>query len=71
VPIPAVVRCVRSQVDDRVPYAESVTYMATARAAGQDARLLKVDGSHFTIAEPSSLTWPVVIEALEELVAAE
>jgi acetyl esterase/lipase len=71
VAIPAAVRCIHAQADDRVPYAESVTYVAAAQAAGQDARLLEVDGSHFTIAEPSSPTWPVVIEALEELVGAE
>ena len=34
VPIPAAVRCVHAQADDRVPFAQSVTYVAAARAAG-------------------------------------
>ena len=66
VPIPAIVRCVHARADDRVPFAESVTYVAAAQAAGQDARLLEVDGGHFSIADISSPTWPVVIDALEE-----
>jgi acetyl esterase/lipase len=67
VPIPAVVRCVHARADDRVPFAESVTYVAAAQAAGQDAQLLEVDGDHFSIADISSPTWPAVINALEEM----
>ena len=70
VPIPAAVRCVHAQADDRVPYAEAVTYVTAARAAGQDARLLEVDGGHFSVADTSAPTWPVVINALEELLYA-
>ena len=70
VPIPAVVRCVHSRADDRVPFAESVTYVAAAQAAGQDAQLLEVDGDHFSIADISSPTWPVVLNALEEMMSA-
>jgi acetyl esterase/lipase len=66
VPIPAVVWCVHARADDRVPFAESVTYVAAAQAADQDARLLEVDGGHFSIADISAPTWPVVINALEE-----
>jgi acetyl esterase/lipase len=70
VPIPAVVRCVHAQADDRVPFAQSVTYVAAARAAGQDARLLEVNGDHFSLADTSSPTWPTVIKALEDLMGA-
>lgn len=70
VPIPAVVRCVHARADDRVPFAQSVTYVAAARAAGQDARLLEVDGDHFSVADASAPTWPTVIKALEELMGA-
>jgi len=66
VPIPAVVRCVHARADDRVPFGESVTYVAAAQAAGQDARLLEVDGGHFSVADISAATWPAVINALEE-----
>jgi hypothetical protein len=61
------VRCVRTRPDDRVPFAQSVTYMPAARAAGQDAQLLEVDGDHFSVAGASSPAWPTVISALEEL----
>lgn len=70
VPIPAAVRCVHARADDRVPFAQSVTYVAAARAAGEDARLLEVGGSHFSIADATAPTWPTVVSALEELMAA-
>jgi acetyl esterase/lipase len=70
VPIPAVVRCVHSRADDRVPFAQSVAYVAAAHAAGQDAQLLQVDGGHFSIADISSPTWPTVINALDETMSA-
>jgi fermentation-respiration switch protein FrsA (DUF1100 family) len=67
VPIPAVVRCVHARADDQVPFAQSVTYVAAARAAGQDARLLEVGGDHYSLADAASPAWPTVIAALEEL----
>lgn len=67
VPIAAAVRCVHARADDRVPFAESVTYVAAAQRAGQDAHLLEVDGSHFSIADITSPTWPIVVKALEQL----
>jgi acetyl esterase/lipase len=70
VPVPAVVRCVHARADDRVPFAESVTYVAAAQAAGQDAQLLEVDGDHFSLADITSPTWPVVINAIEEMMSA-
>lgn len=70
VPIPAVVRCVHARADDRVPFTESVTYVDAAQAAGQDARLLEVGGDHFSVADASAPTWPIVVKALEELMGA-
>jgi acetyl esterase/lipase len=70
VPIPAIVRCVHSRSDDRVPFAQSVTYTEAATAAGQDARLVEVDGTHFSVADTSSTAWPRVLRAVEELMGA-
>ncbi len=70
VPIPAIVRCVHARADDRVPFAQSVTYVQAAQAAGQDAQLLEVGGDHFSVADASAPTWPAVINALEELMGA-
>jgi acetyl esterase/lipase len=67
IPIPAVVRCVHARADDEVPFSESVTYVAAARAAGQDAQLLEATGDHYSVADASSPDWPAVIDALEEL----
>jgi acetyl esterase/lipase len=71
VPIPAVVRCVHSRSDDRVPFAQSVTYTQAATAVGQDAQLKEVEGTHFSIADPSSTAWPSVLKAVEELAKEE
>jgi acetyl esterase/lipase len=71
VPIPAIVRCVHSRSDDRVPFASSVAYAAAASAAGQDAQLLEVAGSHFSIADTSSAAWPTVRTAIEELTGSQ
>jgi acetyl esterase/lipase len=70
VPIGAAVRCIHTQADDRVPYAQSVTYVAAARAAGQDARLLQVDGDHFSVADATAPAWPATVSQLEELLGA-
>ena len=70
VPIPAVVRCVHARADDRVPFAESVTYVAAARAAGQDAQLLEVDGGHFSVADTAAPTWLTVVNELQDLFGA-
>jgi acetyl esterase/lipase len=71
VPIPATVRCVHSRSDDRVPFAQSVTYTQAATAVGQDAQLKEVEGTHFSIADPSSTAWPSFLKAVEELAKEE
>jgi acetyl esterase/lipase len=67
VPVPAAVCCVHARADDRVPFALSVTYVAAARAAGQDAELFEADGDHFTVTDTTAPTWPAIISKLEEL----
>jgi hypothetical protein len=44
-----------------------VTYTEAATAAGQNAQLVEVEGSHFSIADTSSTAWPHVLSAVEEL----
>jgi acetyl esterase/lipase len=67
VPVPAAVCCVHARADDRVPFELSVTYVAAARAAGQDAELFEADGDHFTVTDTTAPTWPAIIRKLEEL----
>ena len=71
VPVPAIVRCIHSRDDDRVPFTQSETYVQAAAATGQDAHLLEVDGDHFSVADITSPAWPTVIRALDELTGAD
>jgi len=69
-PLRAAVRCVHAKGDDRVPFTQSVNYVAAALAAGEDARLLEVDGDHRSVVDTSLPSWRVIITALEELTGA-
>jgi acetyl esterase/lipase len=69
VPIRAAVRCVHAKGDDRVPFAQSVSYVAAARAVGGDAQLLEVEGDHQSVVDTSASSWPAVIAALEEIMS--
>jgi hypothetical protein len=68
-PIPAAVRCVHARADVWVPFAQSMTYVAVARAAGQNAQLLEINGDYQSVADATSPAWPTVVAALEELTA--
>jgi dipeptidyl aminopeptidase/acylaminoacyl peptidase len=61
---------VHARADDRVPFTESEAYVEAATVAGQDAKLLEVEGSHFSIADTSSPAWPTIVKAVEELMDA-
>jgi acetyl esterase/lipase len=69
VPIDAPVLCLHSRADSNVPYEQSVTYVAAATAAGGRARLHETFGDHFTLIDPASSDWAVVLAALPGLVA--
>lgn len=60
---------VHGTADEDVPYALSPAYVTRARAAGDEARLVTLDGGgHFDVIEPESRFWPQVREALASLV---
>ena len=67
VPLRAPVLCVHSRTDQEVPFAQSVAYVAAAKAAGAMATLAEVDGDHFTLIDPSSAAWRTVVHALPGL----
>lgn len=50
--------------DDRVPIEHARAYAARARAAGDDCRIVDVEGGHFELIDPRSRTWPEVLRAL-------
>jgi acetyl esterase/lipase len=52
--------------DADVPYALSPAYVERARALGDTARLLTLEGgTHFDVIEPASAFWPEVVDVLE------
>jgi dipeptidyl aminopeptidase/acylaminoacyl peptidase len=69
VPLDAPVLCVHAKADANVPFSQSVEYVAAARRAGAQATLHEVPGDHFTLIDPSSPAWAVVVRALPGLLA--
>jgi acetyl esterase/lipase len=67
VPLRVPVVCVHAPSDDTVPIAQSEAYVAAATAAGADARLVRAAGDHFTLIDPASPDWQLVIDALPSL----
>ena len=66
-PAPAPVLCVHARADDVVPFAQSTAYVDAARRAGSQATLVPVEGDHFTVIDPASPAWRVVVDALPGL----
>ncbi|HET7043872.1 MAG TPA: alpha/beta hydrolase [Gaiellaceae bacterium] len=59
---------VHGSEDDRVPAGHSRAFAAAARAAGDDCRLLELDGvGHFEPIDPRSSAWPEIVAALAAL----
>ncbi|MDQ2748634.1 MAG: alpha/beta hydrolase [Actinomycetota bacterium] len=67
VPLAARVLCVHSPADQIVPIAQSTAYVAAATAAGGQASLHAASGDHFTLIDPGSPDWRIVLEALPGL----
>lgn len=67
VPLPVPVVCVHSRPDDSVPFSQSETYVAAARAGGADAELMEVEGDHMAHRDPGSSAWAAVLGALPRL----
>jgi acetyl esterase/lipase len=64
------VRLVHGTDDDLVPIDLSRAYVARARAAGDDAALIAVDGAgHFDLVDPRAPAWASVQGAIDALLA--
>ena len=66
-PLNVPVLCVHSRADDSVPFRYSERYVEAAVRAGGTARLHETGGDHFTLIDPGSPDWRVVIDALPGL----
>jgi len=67
VPVEAAVLCVHSRADDEVPFACSERYVAAAEAAGGRASLRQAHGDHYTLIDPATPDWAMVVAALPGL----
>jgi acetyl esterase/lipase len=57
---------VHGTADADVPYSMSAAYLKRARAAGDEVRLVTLEGGgHFDVIEPTSAHWPQVRDVLE------
>jgi alpha-beta hydrolase superfamily lysophospholipase len=59
--------CVHGRDDTIVPLDQSEGYVARATAAGASARLVPVDGDHFTVVDTGSAAWATTLDLLAGL----
>jgi acetyl esterase/lipase len=69
VPLDAPVLCVHARADDEVPYAQSEGYVAAATQSGGVAALRETAGDHYTLIDPATDDWRLVVDALPALMA--
>jgi acetyl esterase/lipase len=69
VPLGVAQRVLHGTNDDIVPFEISRRYVAAAKKSGDDSKLIEVAGAgHFELIDPQSSAWPVVKEAVLELI---
>ena len=69
-PLGVAQRVLHGDNDDIVPLEISRRYVAAAKKSGDDSKLIEVAGAgHFELIDPRSSAWPVVKEAVLELVS--
>ncbi|MBW4040757.1 MAG: alpha/beta hydrolase [Acidobacteria bacterium] len=61
------VRIVHGDRDDVVPMNQSDTYVAAARAVGQDAAVTVVGGDHMVVIDPAHPAFEALLVALDEI----
>ena len=68
VPLTVPVRMIHGAIDSIVPLAQSTDFMLKARAAGDDVRVVVVDGAgHFDLIAPFSVAWTMVLQEVQAL----
>lgn len=68
-PIGVPVICVHAPGDDEVMFAQSEAYVVAATAAGDDARLVRASGDHYTLIHTDTADWTLCVDAVESLAA--
>ena len=67
VPLGVPVWCVHAEDDTTVPISQSESYVAAATAAGAEAQVVRVDGDHFVVIDPTSPAWSRTLAILDGL----
>lgn len=66
-PLAVPVLCLHSPSDSNVPFNQSADYVSAAVAAGAHATLRTTSGDHFSLIDPQSADWAIVLDALPGL----
>ena len=61
--------CVHGRQDSIVPFSQSESFVAAARAAGDASELLGFEGDHFEPITPGTPAWRLCVDALGRLLA--
>ncbi|MFN2519167.1 MAG: alpha/beta hydrolase family protein [Jatrophihabitantaceae bacterium] len=69
VPLTSPVLCIHSRRDRSVPFAQSTAYVQAATKAAGTATLHESAGDHFSLIDPDSPDWAIVVDALPRLLA--
>lgn len=64
VPSRAPIWAIHARNDELVPPTQSIDYVAANRAAGGEAQLVLVPGTHNTIADPQYPSWPRIVSCI-------
>lgn len=67
IPLSVPVTCIHGIDDDIVPISQSIGYVERANQAGGNADLIRVEGDHFVVIDPSSQAWVRTLKVLEAL----
>ena len=65
IPLDVPVWCVHGVDDVIVPLGQSEGYVVDAQAAGAQAEIVRVQGDHFVVIDPSSEAWTAQLEILD------
>ncbi len=67
IPLDVPVWCVHGVDDAIVPLGQSEGYVADALAAGASAELVRVEGDHFVVIDPTTPAWQAQLEILDRI----
>jgi acetyl esterase/lipase len=67
IPLPVPVWCVHGVDDPIVPIGQSEGYVVDAQAAGAQAEIVRVEGDHFVVIDPTDPAWDAQLEILDRI----